>query len=276
MVARLIRDDMLDSERVQTLPVDARWLYVTVLLTADDIGLFEVSPFKLSRRAGLDQKALPVLVQLLADADLVRLYLDAGKQYGFIPRYRQRLQIKRARFPLPHIALMADDEDAINKINKLGPNPPLDIGEPPKLTAIQPSEPELEPEPEEETRAPTVLVNTAPAASTGYKRPACPTAELIELYHLHCPNLPRAEIVSDGRKRGLSARWAAVCGESKFDRAAGLEWFGWFFGRAATSKFLMGQVKGRSGNYFRCTLDFLITPEKFTKVVEGFYHLQQA
>lgn len=278
MPSRLIRDDMLDSERVQTLPIEARWLYVSVLLTADDVGLFEVSPFKLGRRAGIDQQKIALLVQLMADADLVRVYEVAGKRYGFIPRYRQRLQIKRTRHPLPSPALLADDPDAVSKINQLAPNPPLDNGESPQLTVAQPPEPEPEPEPEEEIKdlAPTVLVETAGAAPTAYKRPACPTESLVGLYHEHLPYLPRVEILTESRKRHASARWAAVCGESRYSREQGLEWFAWFFAHVAKSRFLTGKVNGRAGNPFRCTFDFLMTPEKFARVVENFYHKEAA
>lgn len=273
MPSRLIRDDMLDSERVQTLPIEARWLYVTILLSADDAGLFEVNAFRLGRRASLEQLKMPVLVQCLADADLIRIYEADGKRYGFIPRYRQRLQIKRAKYPLPSAALMTDDEDALNKIKHLSANPPLPNRESPLPNR---DEPEPEPEPEEEIRTPTVFVDTAVAAPTRYKRPACPSEALVALYHKHLPSLPAVEILSDGRKRSLAARWGQVCGESKFDRAAGLEWFSWFFARVATSKFLMGQVKGKSGNYFCCTFEFLVTPEKFVRVIEGFYHRENA
>jgi uncharacterized protein YdaU (DUF1376 family) len=119
------------------------------------------------------------------------------------------------------------------------------------------------------------LVGTPPKASV-YRRPACPTAEIVELYHQHLPGLPRVDILSDGRKRHVSARWAAVCGESKYDRAQGLEWFAWFFSHVAKSGFLTGRVKGRSGDAFRCTFDFLMTPEKFVRVVENFYHKDSA
>jgi hypothetical protein len=129
--SRLIRDEMLDSERVQTLPVEARWLFIAVVLTADDVGLFELALFKLSRRAGLEQNKMPVLVQLLADSDLIRLYEAEGKRYGFIPRFRQRLQIKRTRYPAPPAALVLDDADAAKKFKDLAANPPLDNRNPP-------------------------------------------------------------------------------------------------------------------------------------------------
>ena len=55
----------------------------------------------------------------VVDADLVRLYTHSGRPLGFIPRFRQRLQIKRAQFPLPPEALVSDDSDALSKIKHL-------------------------------------------------------------------------------------------------------------------------------------------------------------
>ena len=130
MPARLIRDDLLESERVQSLPVEARWLYVSILLSSDDVGLFEVSHFKLARKSGMEQAKLPMLLQLLGDSDLVRFYEDAGKRFGFVPRFGQRLQIKRAKYPLPPLSLVADDEDASKKIKHLARVPTVDSGEP--------------------------------------------------------------------------------------------------------------------------------------------------
>jgi len=150
MPARMIRDGLLDSEAVLSLPVEARWLYVTILLSGDDVGLFEATPFRLARVADVRREHADRLLAMLADADLVRLYEMSGKRYGFIPKFRQRLQIKRAKCPLPPLALLEGDEDALNKIKDLGSNPPLYSGESRKNTAAQPPEPE--PEVEEEKK----------------------------------------------------------------------------------------------------------------------------
>jgi hypothetical protein len=148
MPTRLIRDEMLESEAVLSLPVEARWFYVSILLSADDVGLFEATTFKLTRRADIRRDHGERYMEMLVDADLVRLYLVDGKRFGFIPKFRQRLQIKRLRYPPPPPELMRDDEDALNKINNLTRDPtvgqPLDNG---CATVAQPSEPEPEPEP---------------------------------------------------------------------------------------------------------------------------------
>lgn len=147
MPCRLIRDEMLDSERVLALPIEARWLYVTILLSADDLGLFEATSFKLARRADIKREAGERLLTMLADCDLVRLYDIDGKRYGFIPRFRQRIQIKRLKHPAPPDALMQDDQDAINKIKHLACK--TTVGQPLRNrspSVAQPSEPEPEPE----------------------------------------------------------------------------------------------------------------------------------
>jgi hypothetical protein len=128
----MIRDGLLDSERVQKRSVQARWLYVTILLVADDVGLFEVSHFKLHRSSALDEKVIQKLLDELASADLIRLYASGGKRYGFVPRFGQRLRVKRTKHPLPPEALMVDDEHATNKINGLAEKVLTDVSDAPR------------------------------------------------------------------------------------------------------------------------------------------------
>lgn len=124
-------------------------------------------------------------------------------------------------------------------------------------------------------KEPSVLVAEA-SPSTPYRVPNCPNDELVALYHLHLAALPAVEIVSDARKKSLSARWRDVCADGKLDKAGGIEWFVWFFTRVAASDFLMGRTAGKSGQLWRADFDFLITPSKFVKVVEGRYHQEKA
>ena len=106
--------------------------------------------------------------------------------------------------------------------------------------------------------------------------PACPTDEIVSMYHAKLPMLPRVEVVNDGRRRALSARWRQVVADpdiAKSDkpREEGVEWFAWYFDHAAKSPFLTGKAKN-----WRADFDFLINPQKFVKVVEGHYHKEQA
>jgi hypothetical protein len=125
------------------------------------------------------------------------------------------------------------------------------------------------------TKEPTVLVpdpaDREPVAAPD-RLPSCPTDRLVDLYHKHLPMLPRVEVMNDGRRRTLSARWREVVtdkdiAKSPDPRQAALEFFDWYFEHAAQSAFLTGRAKN-----WRADFDFLTTPSKFAKVVEGHYH----
>ena len=155
MPNRLIRDGLLESEAVLSLTIEARWLYIAICLTADDMGLFEATEFRLARRADLKKEHIGRLLSMLNDVDLIRLYSAGNKTFGIIPKFRQRLQIKRIKYPIPPESLYCDDDDAIEKFNKLihlasktTVVQPLDNS---YVSDAQPSEPELEPEPEHKT-----------------------------------------------------------------------------------------------------------------------------
>ncbi len=119
MPNRLIRDGLLESEAVLSLTIEARWLYIAICLTADDMGLFEATEFRLARRADLKKEHIGRLLSMLNDVDLIRLYSVGNKTFGIIPKFRQRLQIKRIKYPIPPESLYCDDDDAIEKFNKL-------------------------------------------------------------------------------------------------------------------------------------------------------------
>ena len=137
------------------------------------------------------------------------------------------------------------------------------------------------------TPAPSVLVDTASRnpppeqvetgkPSKAYRVPACPAQEIIDMFHATLPTLPHADVLNDARRRAIGARWRDVCAETKMTRQDGMAWFAWFFGRVSESGWLMGRVKGLRGDVFtQCTIDFLMAPTKFTKVIEGFYHRDQ-
>lgn len=290
MPNRVIRDGLLDSEAILTSPIEARWLFVTICLQADDIGFFEATPFKLARKADLDVKLTSKLLLMLAEEDLIRPYTVENKQYGFIPRFRQRLQIRKLKYPLPPECIYRDDPDALNKIKDLASNPTvahlLDNGCP---SAAQPPEAEAEAEAEGKLHGTSYhVVPQAVASGTksktklkplkaeplgAYAVPDCPYAELVAMFHEALPALPRVDIISDQRKRHMNARWRAVCADMKADKAAGLDWFKWFYQQVAASPFLMGQVSGRDGKPpFRAHFDWLFTPEKFIRIAEGFYN----
>jgi len=158
---RLIRDDVLDSERVHKLAPPGRWLYVALLLLADDVGLLELNSFKIGRKSGIEGAEQTAFLDQMAELDLIRVYTAAGKRYAFIPRYRQRLQIKRSKCPTPPAEVLFDDPDAFNKIKALAEATAVGHR---KSTVGQPPEPE--PEPEEE-KDPSLRSGSAPPSAKG-------------------------------------------------------------------------------------------------------------
>lgn len=264
MPARMIRDGLLDSEAVLSLPVEGRWLYVTLLLSGDDVGLFEATPFRLARIADVRREHADRLLAMLMDADLVRLYEVAGKRYGFIPKFRQRLQIKRAKCPLPPLEILAGDEDALNKIKDLGSKKAVDNGDSREKTAAQPPEPEPEPEEKKYTHASHVV--KTPSVST---QADCPHAEILALFAKHLPMARQPAAWNPARQAVLRTRW-----REKSNRQ-NLGWWERFFEFVAESDFLTGRASPVSGRKpFELDLPWLLKSENFLKVVEGKYHTE--
>ena len=280
MPNRLIRDEMLESEAILSLPIEARWLYVTILLSADDVGLFEATSFKLARRADIRRESGDKLLSMLADADLIRLYEVDGKRYGFIPKFRQRLQIKRSKFPTPPRALISDDQDAVSKINELGIKTTVvspgftDVHR--SSTAAQPPEPEPEPEDLVVPNGTTRPANAEPVVSKKVF-PECNHQAVIDLYHEVLPTLNRIEIWNNARQGYLRSRWREVAAElakegQSFDEPAILDWWRSFFAHIGRSKFLTGRAEGVKGEPFKADLEWIIRPTNFAKIIEGKYH----
>lgn len=284
----MIREGLLDSEPVLSLPVPARWMYVTMLLQADDIGLLEATPFKLARKADVDRDRADEYLQAIADAGLVRLYTAGGKPYGFLTKFRQRLQIKRAKHPLPPAALYADDDDALKKINDIAAKTtvvqPESTGAQPRSTVAQPPEPEPEPE---FSQTP-IGVSSPPAAGGGLLPgiedavpmppvvPPCPQRRLLALYREKCPELTqhRAETWDDSQgARDLAQRWRWVLTATRedgsryaTDTASAMAWWGRFFDTVSASDFLCGRATN-----FRADLTWLAKRANFDKVLNGNY-----
>lgn len=280
MPNRLIRDEMLESEAILSLPIEARWLYVTILLSADDVGLFEATSFKLARRADIRRESGDKLLSMLADADLIRLYEVDGKRYGFIPKFRQRLQIKRSKFPTPPRALISDDQDAVSKFNELGIKTTVvspgftDVHR--SSAVAQPPEPEPEPEDLVVPNGTTRPANAEPVVSRKVF-PECNHQGVIDLYHEVLPTLNRIEIWNNARQGYLRSRWREVAAElakegQSFDEASILDWWRSFFAHIGRSKFLTGRAEGVKGEPFKADLEWIIRPTNFAKIIEGKYH----
>jgi hypothetical protein len=205
-----------------------------------------------------------------------------------VTKFGQRMRAFKSKFPLPPLSLVADQgEEYLKEFNDLAARMSAA-----RRRVADACRPEWKAEAEAEAEAdknlsvlvldptPTTsspgLVASAVAKTTRIKRAvaACPTEDLVGLWHEHCaPPLPTVGILNDARRTALAARWREVCADAGFDRAAGLEWFRWLFSaRVLGSEFLMGRAKAsRDGTPFRCHWDWLMRPSNFAKVVDGNY-----
>jgi phage replication O-like protein O len=122
------------------------------------------------------------------------------------------------------------------------------------LVLVSNSSPELvsNQTPKKETKE---IVKEKHIASTN----TAPYKEIENLYHIHCPNLPKIRSMNDARKRHLNARWQ----EYRKDISV----FEELFKKAGASDFLNGG--GKKG--FKADFEWLILPTNMAKVLEGRY-----
>lgn len=100
-------------------------------------------------------------------------------------------------------------------------------------------------------------------------RPAeCPHQQIIKLYHEILPMCPPVQQWTDARKAKLRQRWREDAERQNLD------WWCRFFTYVAKSAFLTGRTDGGKGRNkpFLASLEWLVTPSKFVKVIEGNYH----
>ncbi len=98
--------------------------------------------------------------------------------------------------------------------------------------------------------------------------PGCPHEKIIALYHQHLPQNPKVREWPEHRRRLLASRW-----REDPDRQS-LKFWKEFFEFVADSPFLTGKVPPRTpgGVPFIASLEWLIRPTNFVKVIEENYH----
>jgi uncharacterized protein YdaU (DUF1376 family) len=108
--------------------------------------------------------------------------------------------------------------------------------------------------------------------------PDCPHEQIVALYHEALPDCPRVAEWNDARRAYLRNRWREKSkpnGKSQGYTTVedGLVYWRRFFTYVAQSSFLTGKEEGREGRPpFVATLEWLVRPKNFVKVIEGTYH----
>jgi hypothetical protein len=90
----------------------------------------------------------------------------------------------------------------------------------------------------------------------------CPHDKIISLYHQTLPLNPKVKVWNNTRSAHLRQRWREY---------PSIEEWSEFFNRVSKSKFLTGKVSSGTRKPFLASLDWLIKPENFAKVLEGKY-----
>lgn len=106
--------------------------------------------------------------------------------------------------------------------------------------------------------------------------PRCDTQSVVDLYHDTLPELPRVRLMTDGRRKAVSAFWRFVLTSKKSDgtpratdAAQAMEWIRGYFTRARDNDFLMGRGHKAAGHEgWQCDFDFLLTEKGKKHVIE--------
>ncbi len=97
--------------------------------------------------------------------------------------------------------------------------------------------------------------------------PPCPHDEIIALYHELVPVGTQVRIWTEQRRKRLQARWR------ESPKHQSLDFWRRFFEHVSESEFLTGRAPTAPGrDPFVVSLDWLINPTNFVKVIEGNYH----
>lgn len=110
------------------------------------------------------------------------------------------------------------------------------------------------------------------------KAPPCPHQQIIALYHELLPELPNIKIWDGDRQKNLTARWRERWKAGKFStQEEGMAYFRRLFtyiGRDCD--WLMGRVVGNNGKAFFASLDWMVLPRNFAKIIENKYDRREA
>ena len=105
MPDRIIRDEILTSERYWSVSIEAQRLFIHLILVADDMARFSGKNFTIRSACfpgqSMDPAKLEKMLAELADVDLIRLWITQGERFIFIPRWKQRLRYQTSKYPEP-------------------------------------------------------------------------------------------------------------------------------------------------------------------------------
>jgi len=111
--------------------------------------------------------------------------------------------------------------------------------------------------------------------STPLKIIDCPHEKILDLWQEVLPEMPQhlRSQWNAARQQALRVRWKAIwTSEDMASEEEALDYWRRLFQFIRQSKFLMGKVSVKDRPAFQITLEWLIKPANWSKVVEGKYH----
>jgi hypothetical protein len=231
---RTIKPELWTDEKLTECSLGARLLFIGMLNFADDNGNLQRSSKKIKMQVfpADNIDCEPLLAELFAHG-VLREYSVNNENFIHISGFRKHQVINRpSATNIPHIQLTDDS---------VSPHGVVTEGREGKGVEGKGKEEKL----------------TPPANAAD----PCPHDEIIALYHEHLPMLTQVRIWNDKRKSMLRARWREDSSRQTLD------WWAEYFRYVAKSDFLCG----RTAKPFTCSLEWLVCPTNFAKVVEGNY-----
>ena len=103
--------------------------------------------------------------------------------------------------------------------------------------------------------------------------PPCPHQAILDAYHEILPELAKMKTWGDDRQNKLRTRWRERWAARKYrTQNEGIDYFRRLFAYMRDSDFLMGRTTDRQGKSFAASLDWIVLPRNFAKIIEGRYH----
>ncbi|MBK8772241.1 MAG: hypothetical protein IPM06_17710 [Rhizobiales bacterium] len=133
----------------------------------------------------------------------------------------------------------------------------------PSVSTDKPSKPKQYTEAEE--GEPYIGPN-GPISQNAVRLDPIPYQKIVDLYHEHCPLMPKVVRLSEARRAQIRQRW-------KSGELPDLETWEKFFKFCSASKFLSGQATpGNGRNVFVANLEWITKEANFLKIWEKKYH----
>jgi hypothetical protein len=261
---RILREGILTSPRVSKLGWAEEVFYRRLMSVVDDFGRYYADegllraacyPRQLNKVSDSD---IGKWLRACVDAALVRVYpAEDGERYLELLDFRQQARAKKSKFPDMRSTCAAD---AMQANSRGAADAHLGVFGDVSVDDLPSSDDE------------GVIGDADDPGHGQQKLPDCPHQAVIAAYHAALPANPMVREWNETRQGYLRQRWREKAVALKWtSQAEGIEWFSRFFGYVAKSEFLTGRSHGKDRKPFLASLEWLMKPSNFAKVIEGQY-----